>query len=489
MRSRMRVRSLKAALAGVMMVASVGVVSAAGPTGTYGSGIACFNIGAAPATISLIFYQADSSAVALSYTDPTPIPVGASRNYFTPDTPPGLPSPFMGGAVVNSNQALTCNVNTQVVGSGVGTASNPARAGSSAGVDSTAASTSLFAAQIMKAFFGYNSYAAVQNTENSAFNVTITFKDRFGVSYPLATQTVSIPSQSTHIFYQDSNANLPSNFLGGATITSSGKLAATVAFYNSGASAQTAHFHTYNAMPLGGAMLLVPRFVRNYYGYNSGLSIQNVGGAATSVTTTFRFAGNTYVNNSGTIAPGASYAPYAPNISQLAPVDALAVGLRTGSAVIQAAAGGSVVAIVNEDNRGTCNSASCPPIPTEQIGFGSTYNAFLDSTQTNTVLFAQVPRAAGGFFSGGFQVGNTTGSAGTCSIEYSGAPAANESGVPLPANGSFSRFAPNVVNLPNGFNSSVKVICTVAAVGISNFSARSSTYFGDSFITANGLNQ
>ncbi len=66
---------------------------------------------------------------------PLPLVAGASRSYFTPNTPAGLPSPFIGSAVVTSDQPVACNVNTQVVSAGVGTASNPARAGTSAGVD------------------------------------------------------------------------------------------------------------------------------------------------------------------------------------------------------------------------------------------------------------------------------------------------------------------------------------------------------------------
>jgi len=488
MLNRHKVLALTLALA--IMLASFGAVAAQGPTGTYGSGIACANLSATnPASIVITFYAADSGAVTLLYADPSPIPVGASRNYFTPSTPPGLPGSFLGAAVVSSSEPLSCNVNTQVVTAGVGSASTPARAGTSAGVDSTQADPSLSAPQVLKGLAGYNSYIAVQNTTNGSLTAYVSYADRAGVAYPAARESFVIPAQSTHVFYQAGNANLPSNFLGGATITSTGNLASVVNFYNSGASASAAHFHSYNAFPTGGTKLFVPRFVRNYYGYNSGLSVQNVGAASTSVDITFTFNGVNYVVNSGSIAPGATYSPYAPNIAPLAPVDALLVGQRTGSAVIQAAVGGSVVAIVNEDNRGTCNAASCPPLPPEQIGFGSTYGAMLNGSQTTTIFLSQVPRRAGGFFSGGFQIANTTAGAGTCTIQYSGAAAANETGVALPANGSFSRFAPNVANLPDGFNSSVKVTCTVAAVGITNFSARSATYFGDSFITANGLNQ
>ena len=76
--------------------------------------------------------------------------------------------------------------------------------------------------------------------------------------------------------------------------------------------------------------------------------------------------------------PGATLALYAKDVAELAGVDALTVASRTGSAIIQAAVGGSIVAIVNEDNRGVCTASSCGTFPANYVGFGSTYEAFAD---------------------------------------------------------------------------------------------------------------
>jgi len=464
----------------------------AGPSGSYGSGITCTNLGDSATTFfKIVFYNSDSSTVALSYDDPNPIAAGTSRNYYTPSTPPDLPSPFVGSAVVSSDQPIACNVNTQVVSAGVGSSGNPARVGTSSGVDSSRAGASLFAPQAEKAFYDWNSYIAVQNTEVSAITVNVSYKDRFGTAYPAANESVSIPAQSNHIFYQEDNANLPSGFLGGATITSSGKMAAVVNFYNTGADATTSQFLSYTAFPSGANILFAPRFVRNFYGFQGGLTVQNIGGADTSVTVTFTFEGNSYTVTSGTIVPGATYTLYAPNVTELAPVDALPVSKRTGSAIIQAATGGSIVAIVNEDNRGTCTpDVSCGTIQSNWIGLGSTYEAFADGSQTDTVFFIQVPRSAGSAdYSGGFQFANTTGTATTCNIEFPSDPDANQTDVPLSDNGSLSYFAPNIPSLNEGFNGSVKVTCGQPIFGISNLSARNTSYVGDSFATANGLNQ
>lgn len=460
-------------------------VAAQGPAGEWVSGIACQNLGDSDAMITIEFFPEGSGTSVLTYADPDPIPPGGSRNYYTPSSPPGLPSDFLGSAVVNSDQPISCNVNTQT--DAAGTSSDPYRIGTSAGFLDNQTSATIFVPQVEKNFAGgWSSYVAVQNTGDASVEVTVTYKDRYGADIPAATEGATIPAKSNKVFYQAANPDLPDDFLGSATITadSSIKLAVTVNFYNSGVDYSSAQLHSYNGVGSGANKLLVPRFVRNYYGYNSGLAIQNIGGSATSVEITFHFAGNQYTYTSGTIGPGAALFLYAPNIAELDPVDSLTTSLRAGSAEIVAQSGGTIIAIVNEDNRGG------PEVPTERIGQGATYNAMPDGSQTTNLFFFQVPRRAGGIFSGGFMVSNTTANEGTCDIVYSGEPAANENDVPLPANGSFWRYAPNVANLPDGFNSSVTVTCTQPVVGIANLAAEpGSGRYGDSFAQSNGLNQ
>jgi hypothetical protein len=472
----------------VFLLALVPAAYAGPPPGNWVSGIACQNLSSTDAaSITLYFYQEGNSTPSLTYPDPNPIPPNGSRNYYTPSSPPGVPEGFLGSVVVASNTPMACNVNTQTTGAG--TTSDPYRMGTSAGFADTETSPTMYAPQVMKNLAGtFSSYIAVQNTTTAATNVTVSYKDRFGAAIPAATETVSIPGQSNHVFYQTDNANLPAGFLGAATISAqdgTSGLAVTVNFYNSGSSSSTAQLHSYNGFASGANKLLAPRVVRNYYGYNGGMSIQNVGSSATTVSIDFTFAGGTsFSYNSPSIAPGAALALYAPDMAALAGVDALPVTHRFGSAVIQAAPGGQIVAIINEDNRGGAG------VPAERVGQGTTYNAILDGTQTNDVFLAQVPRKAGGIFSGGFQVANTTATAGTCSITYNNDPDANETGVNLPANGAIARYAPNVANLNDGYNASVTVSCNRAIVAISNFAAEpGSGRFGDSFTQANGLNQ
>ena len=480
-----RIFSLIAILA--LVFALVPGASAGAPAGNWVSGIACQNLSTTDqATITLYFYQEGSSSTAFPpYTDPNPIPPGGSRNYYTPSSPPGVPEGFLGSVVVASDQPLACNVNTQTTGTG--TSSDPYRMATSAGFADTQTAPTMYAPQVMKNLAGtWSSYIAVQNTSNADVPVTVSYKDRNGNALA-ANETATIKAQSNKVFYQTDNTNLVNGYVGAATIAADdgvSGLAVTVNFYNSGLSSDTAQFQSYNGFGGGANKLFVPRIVRNYYGYNGGLSIQNVGGSNATVTITFNFAGNSYTYNSPSIAPGAALALYAPNIAELNPVDGLNVTQRFGSAVIQASSGDSIVAIVNEDNRGGAG------IPAERVGQGSTYNAIADGSQTSTVFFPQVTRKAGIVFSGGFQVANSTSTAGTCSIKYNADTDANESNVPLPANGSIARYAPNVANLNDGYNASVSVECNREVLGIANLAAEpGSGKLGDSATTANGLNQ
>jgi hypothetical protein len=461
-----------------------GSIYAQAPSGPWASGIACVNLdNTNAASILLTFYSQDNSTPVLTYSDT--IPAGGSKTYFTPSTPPGVPNNFVGSVVVASSAPISCNVNTQKLSTG--TPSDPYRIGTSSGVSTSEAGSKIYAPQVMKNFGGWNSYIAVQNTESVSVTVTIDYKDRYGNPIS-ASESFIIPPQSTHIFYQNANPSLPNNFLGAATISSNdgtSKLAVVVNFYNSGLDPSTSQLHSYNGFVSGGNRLYVPRFVRKYYGYNSGLSIQNIGNVNTTIRITFTFAGNTYVYTSpAPIAPGAALALYAPNISEINSVDSLPEGQRFGNAIIEVLSGGPIVAIVNEDNRGG------PGVPAERVGQGATYNAIIDGTQTNTIFFPQIPRNVSGVFSGGFQIANTTGTAATCNITYSGAPLANETNVPLPPNGSIARYAPNVSNLPDGFNGSATVTCSQPIVGISNLAVNpGSGRYGDSFTQSNGLNR
>ena len=378
-------------------------------------------------------------------------------------------------------------MNTQTTGTG--TSTSPFRIGTSTGFNSDQVKSKFYAPQVIKNYSGWNSYLAIQNADpTTAATVNISYKDRFGTSYPSANQQFVIQPNTNKVVYLNENSNLPaSNFQGSAVVeatSTSAKLAMVVNFYNSGSGASTSQFHSYNGFTGGSAKVFLPRVVRNYYNYNSGVTVQNVGTGDATYKINFYFPGSTdpYVYNSGTVAGGASEILYLPDVDALDPVDALPGNMRYGYAVV-VSTDGTFVAIVNEDNRGGAG------VPVERAGQGSSYNGVLDGTQSNKVIFPQIPRNKSNF-SGQFVVSNTTSNAGTCDIVFSGVPAATLNDVELPANGTISRYLPNIANLPNGFNQGVTATCTQPVVGIFNLSINLNTGLrGDSFTQSTGLNQ
>jgi len=128
-------------------------------------------------------------------------------------------------------------------------------------------------------------------------------------------------------------------------------------------------------------------------------------------------------------------------------------------------------------------------VPAERKGQGMTYNAFVDGSQTTTAFFPQIVAGAGGIFSGGFQVANTTGTATTCTATFN-----KQAGLtldfPLAAYGSYSKFAPTVPGIVQPYNGSVTVVCGQAIVGINNLAVVvGSGKVGDSLAGTNGLNR
>lgn len=468
----------------VLLATPLSSVQAGSPPGTWVSGIACQNLDASnDATITISFYPENDSVAVLTYNDT--ILAGGNKNYYTPSSPAGIPSGFVGSAVVSSSTQLACNVNT--ITTGAGTTTDPIRLGINAGFDDTHVSPTMYLPQLEKGFYGWNSYFVIQNPNSTDVDVTVTYKDRTGADVPSATETATISPNASKIFYQSDNTNLPSNFLGSAKVMSddgTSPLAVVASFYNSGTDNTTAQIQSYNGFSSGAVKLFAPYVVRNYYGYNGGIAIQNIGTTETTVQITFVFGGNEFVYSSPTILPGASLALYTPNITELNPVDGYTLQNRFGSAIIEAASGGQIVAIINETNFGGAGVA------VERVGQGGTYNAFIDGQQTNTVFIPQFPRNAGGIWSGGLQIANTTNVAGTCDITYEGITAAKEVGVTLPASGSITRYGPNVANLPDGFNKSVTVVCTQPVFGIVNQAINpGSGKLGDTFGQSNGLNR
>lgn len=452
--------------------------------GTWVTGIMIVNLSTAPspggdANITVIFYWAEgqgalSGTVAHSFTDV--IPAGKSVSYYVPTNSKtaGLPANFVGSVVVSSDKPVAATLNTQVPSGSGATTSNPNRVGTASGVSNPY--QTLYVPEVMKAYGGWNSYVAIQNTAGTTATVVIHYYNASnGAEVTAAKRTQPIHPFSTMVFRQSDNVNLLSNWVGSAVITGTQALAGICNFYNAGTSVATTAFLSYNAFGAGATILSVPRIVRNYYNYQGGLTIQNIGTANTNVTIKFFIGGHTYTKTLTAILPNSSRVLYMPNITELGS----AAG--SGSAIITSS-GQPIVAIVNEDNR--------------TLGQGATYNAALAGTETNVMVFPQVTSRFYGY-SSGVQVQNMGTSAANLTITFSMAQHTDTIiHVIVQPNQSWSGFAPNLVPY-KGFNGSVTVASGQPIVGIANLSYRAdinpadgwAPNYGDSYANYNGVNK
>jgi hypothetical protein len=456
----------------LLLMSIFSTASAAGPTGTYVSGISCVNLESTAGSFTITFYGSDGSSAA---TISDSISANGSKLYFSPSIS-GLPDGFFGSAVVSSTVKMACAVNTQ-------TNTGTLRVGTSNGVSSEDIGTKLYVTQIMNALGGsWSSYVAVQNAGSAAADVIAKYFDSSGTQ--VFSVTKSVPANSTHVFYQDGDedangsADLPSGFIGSATFESTASLAGIVAMYNSSASASTAQFLSYNAFTSGAMKVYAPRVVKDLsgQGFTSGVTCQNVGTASTDITMAFSIynqATSSYVTATMSktgVGPAQAWAIYLGSTGN-ATLDGIARGY--GSIVITSSAS-NIACTINEDNR------------TTYAGLGSTYSAVPDGKQSTKMFFPQIVALGASSYRGGFQIANTTATAATCTYTFSNGDVVT--GQALLGDGSLSIYAENVlINNKTSFNGSAVVECTQPIVGIYNLAAL--TIPGDSFATNNGMNQ
>jgi hypothetical protein len=480
----------KILVAAVLMALLLGAFAdsvAAFPGGTWVSGVTVANLDSDIAAVSIVFYKADGT-VALSFDGGT-IGGNSSKAWYLPSQVTGLTTPFIGSAVVQSDRQVAATVNTQFP-----SGSNPMRVGTSVGVGNP--TETVYATQLLKAFSGWNSYCAVQNTGMDPVTVNATF---YGSNGAVAfTKSQSIPGYSSYIFDQGEEAGLGTTFNGSAKFVgdTTHPLAVVCNFYNSGADANTAQFHSYNGMGTGGTAVYIPRVVKDYYNYQSGMKVQNISASTPlSVTVVFNFNGTNYTLVSPSIGPGQSWGPYMGSAAQLAGATPSMTGVAgSGSAVVSVnnpSGDKLIIATVNEDNR------------VSPAGRGVTYEGALASDATGTLVFPQVAAEYYGY-SSGIQVAKVEAGTSTCSANYSAYGPVAAFSVPFSlsdTNPSWSQFAPAASGMIAGisndnYSGAVTVNCTGARViGISNLSFRAdrdtryTVLTGDSFTTARGINK
>ena len=336
----------------------------------------------AAAAVAIEFYdQTGNNVKTLSDS----IPANASKSYFVPSIT-GLPDSGRFSVVVSSNEDLFALVNERT-----SSGATPNVAATHSGMSSPEAGSPIYLPWVVCGYYNYNSMFAVQNAGSADANITVEFYQsgqssvKKSYSFPNVKAGASVYLDMTREPYKsDLTPTTPLGFYGAVKAYSSGNATPLVAALND-TNPVGSFLRSYNAVKSGSTKLIAPQVTANYYGYSTGITLQNPDSAnAASVTINFYPAGSTtsVKTYTGSVAPSSALPLYLPS---------LGLGPNfNGTAVIQSSL--PIMGIANHDH-----------VP---AGPAASYNLIPESDAATTVYMPQVVRAFSNYESG-YQLFNT----------------------------------------------------------------------------------
>ena len=399
-------KSLSVALVLAVLISLTGLSVASAETSpasinavTWTSGVQVQNLENATATVTLSFYRQDGTKVDSPLYTIQPL---SSRTFFPlSDAPTG----FNGSLVISSTTQVRAIGN--MMGSGAGN-----YLASYNGFQAGASPVNL--PLIMCNNSGFNTSFNVQNTGTADAHITISYKPGSNGT-PGLSETATIKAGAAKTFDQAEGSSTRNcstlkdasgKFIGSATITSDQPIAAVVMQLN------TTNFQAalaYGGFTAGSPTVALPLVMANNSGYFTGIQVQNVGSASTTVTVDYSpntaGAGNP-ANEVFTLAAGASKTIIqngAPPNNGSTVNNWANIGRYIGGATITNSAGQNLVAIVNQTL----------PSPAK----GSAYEGFNPAAAT-TKISAPLLMANNSTYQTGVQVQNVGTVAATVTIDY-----------------------------------------------------------------------
>ncbi len=422
-------------IAGLVIVLSAVVASADVPAPSNGGFSTAFRVQnldpSQSGTCYVSFLDATGTESPASFSNTTPIAPGDSLYVFTPTTSGLVAGQYSG--VVSCDVSVAAVVNFSDKDSGA----------SHNGTASTDLATVWYAPSIYNNYFSYYTNVIAQNATSSPINITL---DIFapGNTTPVSTATrTNVPAGASVSFDQSTNTSLTANVAYSAKLTGTGNVAAVVNIYGLGGANN--QLYSYNLFSAGSNQAFVPVIMNNYFGFNTALTVQNIGNAPTTVTVTY----GTGATENATIAAGSSKVFL--NFGASAKIPS---GTITGARVTTSNAGDKIVATVNESQTGSVYAASYS-------------GAASGSTTVNAPI---VMRSYFGFHSS-VTCQNISGSNQNITINYSNGTSQTINNV---ANGNSAVFLQEFnTSLPSGFIGSAKMTSGGAMVCVINQSPKS----------------
>ena len=335
------------------------------------------NLSSTDANVHIVFYDDTGSEVAAATVDDT-IPGGSSTLYVQ-SLNDDLPEPFNGSVVVSSNQPVAAIGVQEAKNS-----SNQLYQGTYSGFSADQAADTFYIPTIMKAFYGYTTEISVQNASSANVDVTINYKDGYTDS------TTGVKPGQVVRFNNADTSSMPAGYIGSATITATGGEVVAVVNQDNEAGLQQQTYEGFSTAA-SGTTLYAPVLMRGFYGFDTSVQVQNVGGGSTSVTIHY----SNGASDTQTVAAGDGYLFTQGNEGDL-PTDWIGSAYLTSTAE-------NIVAVVNQQNTTTGKAAS--------------YNAFAGGA--TSYVGPNVMKAFYGFNTS-VQVQNVSSTATTCTATFSG---------------------------------------------------------------------
>jgi len=198
----------------------------------------------------------------------------------------------------------------------------------------TAGSTVAYAPVIMSNYYGYNTALVIQNIGATNAAVTVKYTNNFEQDFTIA------PGAAESI-YTPGVAGVPSgDVLYGASVTSDQPV---VVLVNESSATGTNRAASYSGFAGGSEEVRAPIVMKRYYFYNSSVTCQNLGAAATNMTVAYAGAGVGAPTVYPNVAAGATQLIYQPTDPALAGVAPNWIGSATITATEP------IVCVVNQD--------------------------------------------------------------------------------------------------------------------------------------------
>ncbi|MCU0520259.1 MAG: hypothetical protein MUF84_06165 [Anaerolineae bacterium] len=386
-----------------------------GPNGPYNSAFTIQNLEATPGTCMYELYDGTGT---MAYAS-TSFAVSGSGSYFV----------YVGGLTVPSNAysaVISCDVNVAAVSNYTG--SGGASAASYGGIASAKTAQNVSLPGVYKNYYGYNSNVVVQNVTAAPVDVTLKVYSP-GNSTPVAQeQKLAVPANAAVSFNQATMAGL-ANGLYSAKVEATGAVAAIVNIWSS-----VGQQYSYGGVVSGSGTAYAPVLMNGYYGFNTALTVQNLGLTSTDVTVTYS-NGKT---STASVAAGSSKLFYTPN-------EGLPAGWLGSAKIVSS---GEIVALVNESDS-TNRAAS-------YIGFAT------GSTSANAPIVLKTYYG----YSTSITCQNIGAAPTNVTVTYSSGVTESRSGVAV--NGTALFYQPNTAGLASGFNGSAVITAAQDIVCVVN---------------------